>query len=45
MADVDTLLDFDSPALTATHQSSDDVNCVSLMDPFATNYDDVGLNA
>jgi len=42
MASVDSLLDFDGPSLQPTRQSSsfatDNVNSVSLMDPFSANY-------
>jgi len=39
MADVDTLLDFDSPSLTSAHQTAgNDASAVSLMDPFSADY-------
>jgi len=43
MAGIDTLLDFDSPSLQATHQSSSfataNVSSDSMMDPFSVNYE------
>jgi len=39
MADVDTLLDFDSPSLSSSHQTATNDDVVTLMhDPFSDNY-------